>query len=150
MQTRFSTPSIHNQNVYYQSHTRYDNWFGLLKNRLNVIILRSLFRHIKVKYKKINVTFYSFYLHAFGIKNIYILFFKIVHHEIKKKRIKRYIFNGIDISSASRYNNSRNTAFIVHQWIIFSTRAITSPQSSDLNPIVHSELNQSILEANNY
>lgn len=70
------------------------------------------------------------------------LFFKIVHHEIKKKRMKRYIFNGIDrISSASRYNSPRNTAFIVHQWIIFSTRAITSPQSSDLNPIVHSELN---------
>lgn len=75
------------------------------------------------------------------IFNTYMLFFKIVHHEIKKKRMKRYIFNGIDISSASRYNSPRNTAFIVHQWIIFSTRAITSPQSSDLNPIVHSELN---------
>lgn len=63
--------------------------------------------------------------------------------ELKRNK-EMYIFNGIEIyiyiSSASRYNSCRNTAFIVHQWIILDAYTVTSPQSCDLNSIVHSEL----------
>lgn len=61
--------------------------------------------------------------------------------ELKRNK-EMYIFNGTDIyiSSASRYNSCRNTAFIVHQWIILDAYTVTSPQSCDLNSIVHSEL----------